>query len=74
MRGNGEGAKGTCWAPAPGVGGLPHEVSLASWGGAGGGGVRAALHHRLDFPALARRVFWARFLGGYFGDLGLILG
>ena len=22
MRGNGEGAKGTCWAPAPGVGGL----------------------------------------------------
>ena len=22
MRGNGEGVKGTCWAPAPGVGGL----------------------------------------------------
>ena len=27
MRGNGEGAKGTCWAPAPGVGGYD-AVSL----------------------------------------------
>ena len=34
MRGNGEGAKGTCWAPAPGVGGalpcVPASLALTS--------------------------------------------
>ena len=31
MRGNGEGAKGTCWAPAPGVGGYnPYIAPISS--------------------------------------------
>ena len=31
MRGNGEGVKGTCWAPAPGVGGYWGPLILGSY-------------------------------------------
>ena len=51
---------------------VPHGVSLGILGCGGGGGAMclvssAALHHRLDFPALPWRAFLARFLGVVLG-------